>query len=126
MDKDIYDIFLNKYDSRDANYIFDLYYNLLYRFTGSILNISDTTKENILDLYCDVSKCFLLTIMSKSNNNKYPDQVEINKNIYEDISLAFFDYFDNIPITMDELKMVSLKAKIEVTNYLKKENNLYE
>lgn len=125
MGENTYDILLNKYDSYDAQYIFDMYYNLLYRFAGSILNISDRTKESVLDLYYDISTCFLLMIMSKDANNDNPEIVEQNKNVYEDISYIFVNY-SNEPITMDELKMISLKAKISVTKYLRETNDLYE
>lgn len=123
---DDYNILLNKYDQHDAQYIFDMYYYLLCKIQGCISNISDSTKDSILNIYYEISKSFFLTIMSKSNNYEYPDIVEMHKKIYEDISFKFLDYFKEEGITMDEVKMISLKAKICITDYLKEIDNLCE
>lgn len=121
-----YDQLINKYSSYDIYDVFILYDLLLDRFCGCILSISDLSKEDILDKYFLISSNLLSIIMSKEHNEKFPELNEKMKNLYEDISNRFLDYFSDDGVTFDEIKMMSLKSKIDVTQFLKEKNDLYE
>lgn len=96
---------------------------------ANICNINFLDKQSFLKYYENICTSFFLSILSRYNNSEFPDVVEREKKIFEDVSYSFFYHINKSPrddISIDELKIAALQAKVWSTETLKRNNDFYE
>ncbi|MDE5879773.1 MAG: hypothetical protein K2G99_07120, partial [Desulfovibrio sp.] len=104
----------------------------LLLYCGLITNICNITfldKQSFLQYYENICTSFFLSILSRYNNMEFPEVVDREKQIFEDVSYSFLYHINKSPrsdISIDELKIAALQAKVACTETLKRNNDLYE
>ncbi len=104
----------------------------LLLYCGLITNICNITfldKQSFLKYYENICTSFFLSILSRYNNSEFPEVVEREKQIFEDVSYSFIYHINKSPrsdISIDELKIAALQAKVACTETLKRNNDLFE
>ena len=119
------EIIRDKYSSSSRVDCLLMYCGLL----AKICNITFLDKQSFLKYYENICTSFFLSILSRYNNTEFPDVVEREKKVFEDVSYSFFYHINKSPredISIDELKIAALQAKVWCTETLKRNNDLYE
>lgn len=103
----------------------------LWLYAGLLTRLCEVPleKSDFLFFYETICMSFFIDILSKYKNTEYPDSVNECKEVFDDFLQFFYYVIPNRPhtdISLDELKIATLQAKVHCTETLKRNNDFYE